>query len=101
MKNENNATMTKLTLPRHPGRKLNDTKLKSFAKKLFSIPMKYRVYYPDVSEFCKKDKEMVRKKRSGSDVESKAKRRKPGRPKKPKNLVAGVPSMLKFFQKLS
>ena len=93
--------MSKLRLPRHAGLKLKDSKLESFAKKLFSIPMKYRAYYPDVSQYSKEKMELVRKKRSGSDVEPKAKRRKPGRPKKPKNLVAGVPSILKFFQKLS
>ena len=92
--------MAKLKLPRHSGLKLNDSKMKSLAKKYFSIPMKYQAYYPDVSEFTKKDKKKGKKKRSGSDVESNAKRRKPGRPKNPKKLVAGVPSILKFFQKL-
>jgi len=92
--------MPKLKLPRHSGLKLSDSKMKSLAKKYFSIPMKYQAYYPDVSEFKEKDNKKAKKKRSGSNVKSNAKRRTPGRPKKPKKLIPGVPSILKFFQQL-
>ena len=39
--------MIDLTLPKHPGRILATTKLKSLAKKFFSIPVKYRSFYPE------------------------------------------------------
>ena len=101
------ASMLQVTLPKHPGIKLKETKLVSLARKYFSIPDKFREYYPVVTEQLKElleeEKSSVkgskRKKNSNMPI---MKKRRVGRPKKrrrPLRSVGNTPSILTFFPK--
>ena len=103
------ASMLQVTLPKHPGIKLKETKLVSLARKYFSIPDKFRNYYPVVT---KQLKELLEEKKS-SVLGAKRKRANPnmplskkrsvGRPKKrrpPLRSVGNTPSTLTFFSKI-
>lgn len=106
-----NVTMLQLTLPKNQGVELKKSKLKSLAKKYFSIPQKFRNYYPDVTTEIKqlqKDKlkpEVVGGKRKREDklMNNNKKKRKVGRPKivKPLRSVTNTPSILTFFSVVS
>ena len=107
----NKVTMLRLTLPRNQGVELKKTKLKSLAKKYFSIPEKFRNYYPNVTkeiEELQKEKlksEVVGSKRKKHKLtKSNKKRRKVGRPKKvkePLRSITNTPSILNFFSVVS
>ena len=89
-------------LPLHPGKSLKLTKLKSLAKKYFSIPQKFLKYYPEVPVDEKKKKNKGVKRERGSDgvTAPKAKRRV-GRPKKAPVKIPGLQSVTKFFRPLN
>ena len=101
--------MLQVTLPKHPGVKLKETKLVSLARKYFSIPDKFRNYYPVVTKQLgelleeKKFSEMgAKRKRSVSNMPTR-KKRSVGRPKKRRPLLRSVgntPSILTFFSKV-
>ena len=104
------ASMLKLRLEKHEGIELKSTKLKSLAKKYFSIPEKFRGYYPKLDKQLDEIKQdnssdiSVLGKRNKLDKslqKSKKKRRKVGRPKKvrkPLVSVLNTPSILTFFK---
>ena len=100
--------MLMLNLPKHQGVELKKTKLVSLAKKYFSIPQKFKDYYPDVTtkieELHKKKAKSVAvgvmRKREDKEKKSKKKRRRVGRPKKvnePLRSITNTPSILTFF----
>ena len=95
-----------LTLPVNPGRELTKAKLKSLAKKYFSIPKRFLKYYPEVvlTEEEKKSVESKQKKRAikriakGGRQTTVVKKRRVGRPRKPVEIVPGIQSITKFFR---
>ena len=103
------AKMIQLTLPRHKGRKLKSTKLKSLAKKFFSIPEKFISYYPDVQgidteEVDHENKQLSinlrsRRKKVVPGV-AQIKKRKVGRPKQVRDPASiKSKSILLYFQR--
>ena len=98
--------MIDLTLPKHPGRILATSKLKSLAKKYFTIPVKYRSFYPkelpkQVKKLSRKSKSKSKKrKRESSETSKKKVKRKVGRPKLLAPIPTGVQSISKFFRAL-
>ena len=96
--------MKDLTLPKHPGRVLAKTKLISLAKKYFSIPVKFRSFYPkelpkEAKKLSKSAKKKI-KKRKKSEINTKVRvvRRKVGRPKKLPPIGKGIVSVASFFR---
>ena len=96
--------MSDLTLPVHPGRVLKKLKLKSLAKKYFSIPDEYLPFYPAVSAKIKASlleaglkKKLKRQVKKGGEVRE-SKKRRVGRPKKALVPVKGLQSITKFFR---
>ena len=97
--------MPDLTLTDHPGRALGAKKLKSLAKKYFSIPIKHRSFYPKVlikeakkmgsSESKKKS---VKRKNESSANPSRKVKRKVGRPKLLPPIGHGIQSIANFFR---
>ena len=86
---------------------LKESKLISLARKYFSIPVKYRNYYPVVvkqlKELSEEKASSVKRKGPDSGVPGRKKRRV-GRPKKkrrPLRSIANTPSILTFFSKVS
>ena len=55
------VSILQVTLPKHPGIKLKETKLVSLARKYFSNPDKFRNYYPVMD---KQLKELIEEKKS-------------------------------------
>ena len=99
-----NVNMRDLTLPIHPGKSLKIKKLKSLAKKFFSIPTVYLKFYPpppppDSSSNKKRDivKDNKRKK-SPSSINSGEKKRWVGRPKKVPVKLSGLQSVTRYFR---
>lgn len=99
-------TMMNLTLLKHPGRVLPIDKLKSLAKKYFSIPVKYRPFYPAVlpkeAKKLARERELkVKKRKKVSSVAGERKvKRKVGRPKLIPPVVTGIQSIASFFRRL-
>ena len=117
------AKMNNIMLPRHGGKQLTSKKLKSLAKKYFSIPADKLSYYPAVSEEIMEapsDSEGGDEDRNGDSQAATSARpattrarkqvvavgvRPPkmparlGRPKKNKTLPNGQKSILSFFKK--
>ena len=96
--------MNDLTLPRHPGRQLPKTKLTSLAKKYFSIPEKYRPFYPAVLVKeakklpVKAKKQPKKRKKKGVETVAKIKKRRVGRPRTLPPIGKGVVSVASFFR---
>ena len=70
--------MFNLTLLKHPGRVLPIAKLKSLAKKYFSIPVKYRTFYPqalktEAKKLARETGLIARKRKKKSSVAGKRK----------------------------
>ena len=95
-----------LTLPVNPGRVLTKAKLKSLAKKYFSIPSKFLKHYPQVV-LTEEEKESVESKQKKRTMRTFAnagrhgpveKKRRVGRPCKPVQIVPGIQSITKFFR---
>ena len=91
-----------LTLPLHPVKALSAKKLKSLAKKYFSIPVKYLKYYPRIEKEAEevsenKNNGSKRSRKSVSEVLPKAKRRV-GKPKKAPIIIHGLQSVTKYFR---
>ena len=100
--------MIGLNLNKDSGRFLEPTKLKSLARKYFSIPAKYLWYYPEgleklAQELEPEDTLITKKKRAVPDMRASAKskkKRKVGRPKKIPIYDGTTPSILTFFNKV-
>ena len=97
--------MLDLTLAKHCGRNLPITKLKSLAKKYFSIPVKYRSFYPEAlvteaSKLAKKVEPTGRKRKKPRDGVMRKVKRKVGRPKGLAPIPKGVQSVASYFRKL-
>jgi hypothetical protein len=111
-------SMKTLSLPKHPGVPLKNTKLASLAKKYFSIPPDKLDYYPkvpsDIESMIEEDINVheeipvqtrqgkkARKEKNSSTSIDPVGARKPGRPKQVLPVPKGCQSILNFFQKNS
>lgn len=109
------ATIKDVKLSRPSGNTLTAKKLKSLAKKYFSIPPEIRSYYPDLPENDVESEgepgddgavqasKNPKKRKKAKDTETELDivavgNRKPGRPKSAKTMDPGQQSIYKFFQ---
>ena len=97
--------MSDLTLEVNPGRSLGVNKLKSLSKKYFSIPKKYRSFYPKVivkeaKELANSEskKQSIKRKKESEATQSRKVKRKVGRPKLLPPIGHGIQSITSFFR---
>ena len=96
--------MIDLVLPKHPGRSLPLSKLTSLAKKYFTIPVKYRSFYPEVilkeaKKLASSENSKPRKRKNKASNESERKvKRKVGRPKTLPPIGKGIVSVASYFR---